>query len=290
MFDFSTPPEMAALSGADIAYRCSGSGPALLCLHGYPQTMYMWHKIADRLAQHFTVILADLRGYGDSSAPATDAQHSPYSKRAMAADMAELMAHLGHDSYAVIGHDRGGRVAHRMARDHADHITKLTVLDIAPTSQMYDATDMEFARAYYHWFFLIQPAPLPETLIEGAAESFLIHKLGHWGKTQDAHTPQAVSEYKRCFCRPQTIHASCEDYRAAAGIDLNHDAEDRHIPLSMPVQVLWGADGFVGHKFDPVAEWRKQAPSVQGHAVPGGHFLPEEAPEETLNAVLAFLA
>ena len=204
----------------------AGTGPPLLLLHGYPQTGYMWHKIAPALASQFSVVIPDLRGYGDSDKPETDANHSPYSKRAMAADMMALMTALGHDHFAVAGHDRGGRVAHRLARDNPDAVTHLAVLDIAPTEAMYGTTDKAFATAYYHWFFLIQPAPFPETLIGHDPEFFLHHKTGHWGRTKGAITDQAFAEYLRCFSNPATIHASCEDYRAAASIDLDHDAAD----------------------------------------------------------------
>ncbi len=267
----------------------AGTGPAILCLHGYPQTHYMWHKIAPLLAADFTVVLADLRGYGDSGKPQTDAHHSPYSKREMAADMAAVMSALGHQHFGVIGHDRGGRVAHRLARDYRDRISALAVLDIAPTLDMYEATDMQFAMSYYHWFFLTQPAPLPEQLIGANAAFFLEKKLGHWGKTKGAHTPEALAEYTRCFCQPETIHASCEDYRAAATIDLAHDRADRDQMLDMPVLALWGAQGFVGKKFDVLEIWGRYAHTVSGHSVSGGHFLPEEAPDQTYSALRDFL-
>jgi len=279
-----------AVGGTEIHVCHAGAGPAILCLHGYPQTHYMWHKIAPLLAADYSVVLADLRGYGDSDKPETDATHSPYSKRAMAADMAELMACLGHQHYGVIGHDRGGRVAHRLARDYREHVAALAVLDIAPTLDMYEASDMRFAMSYYHWFFLTQPAPLPEQLIGANAAFYLDKMLGHWGKTPDAHTPAAVAEYKRCFSQPQTIHATCEDYRAAASIDLEHDRADKNQMLDIPVLALWGEKGFVGKKFDVLAIWRKYAYDVSGHSVSGGHFLPEEAPEETLSALQHFLA
>lgn len=285
--DFSS--DIHHVNGIDIACRQAGSGPALLLLHGFPQTNYMWHKIAPTLARHFTVVAADLRGYGDSEKPPTDTAHTPYSKRAMGDDMVALMSALGHDSFAVAGHDRGGRVAHRMARDHADAVTRLAVLDIAPTASMYQQTDMRFATAYYHWFFLIQPAPLPERMIGADPEFYLRTKGAHWGRTEGAFTPPAFADYLRCFSNPDTIHAMCEDYRAAATIDLQHDAEDADTKLAMPVLALWGADGFVGSTYDVLAEWRACAHTVTGHAVPGGHYLPEEAPEETLAALLAFL-
>ena len=273
----------------DIAYRMAGNGPPLLLLHGFPQTNFMWHKIAPALAADFTVIAADLRGYGDSSKPPTDPDHSPYSKRAMAADMVALMASLGHASFAVAGHDRGGRVAHRMARDHPDVVTRLAVLDIAPTASMYGQTDMRFATAYYHWFFLIQPAPLPEKMIGADPEFYLRTKGAHWGRTEGAFTEAAFADYLRCFRQPETIHAMCEDYRAAATIDLQHDAADAGKKLVMPVLALWGASGFVGSAYDVLAEWRAVAQDVRGHAVPGGHYLPEEAPQETLAALQDFI-
>ncbi|MEX0502411.1 alpha/beta fold hydrolase [Alphaproteobacteria bacterium LSUCC0719] len=282
--------EARTIDDIRIAFRRAGDGPPLLLLHGYPQTNMMWHKIAPALAAHFTVIAADLRGYGDSSTPDSDAEHSPYSKRAMAADMVRLMGDLGHDRFMVAGHDRGGRVAHRMARDHADRVTRIAVLDIAPTAAMYSQTDMRFATAYYHWFFLIQPAPLPERMIGADPEFFLRSKCGQWGRTEGAITDEAFAEYLRCFQRPETIHAMCEDYRAAAGIDLIHDAVDADTPLAMPLLALWGIDGFVGTNYDVLAEWRQVAKDVSGHGVPGGHYLPEEAPDETLAALVTFFS
>ena len=274
----------------DVAYRMAGNGPPLLLLHGFPQTNFMWHKIAPALAADFTVIAADLRGYGDSSKPPTDSDHSPYSKRAMAADMVALMASLGHASFAVAGHDRGGRVAHRMARDHPDVVTRLAVLDIAPTASMYGQTDMRFATAYYHWFYLIQPAPLPERMIGADPEFYLRSKCGQWGRTKGAITDKAFADYLRCFRRPETVHAMCEDYRAAATIDLVHDAADADVRLTMPLLALWGVDGFVGTNYDVLAEWRNVAVDVSGHGVPGGHYLPEEAPDETVAALVHFFS
>ena len=275
-------------NGVGINYRRAGSGPPLLLLHGYPQTHYMWHKIAPTLARHFTVIAADLRGYGDSDKPESDTTHSPYSKRVMAADMATLMMQLGYQRFAVAGHDRGGRVAHRLARDYPDMVSRLAVLDIAPTAAMYEQTDMRFATAYYHWFFLIQPAPLPERMIGADPHFYLSQKSGQWGRTTGAMTDAAFAEYLRCFSKPETIHASCEDYRAAATIDLEHDAADAERKLTMPVLALWGAKGFVGSQYDVLEEWRQVAHDVTGHGVPGGHYLPEEAPDETVTALLNF--
>jgi len=273
-----------------IAFRHAGEGPPLLLLHGFPQTNMMWHRIAPTLAEHFTVIAADLRGYGDSSAPDSDGEHAPYSKRAMATDMAQLMTELGHDSFMVAGHDRGARVAHRLARDHADRVRRLAVLDIAPTAAMYGQTDMRFATAYYHWFFLIQPAPLPERMIGADPEFYLRSKCGQWGRTAGAITDEAFADYLRCFQRPDTLHAMCEDYRAAATIDLVHDAADADRKLAMPLLALWGVEGFVGTHYDVLAEWRQVARDVSGHGVPGGHYLPEEAPDETLAALVNFFS
>ena len=189
----------------NISYRIAGDGPPLLLLHGFPQTNMMWHKIAPALAEKYTVVAADLRGYGDSGHPASDAAHAPYSKRAMAADMAGLMRGLGHDSFMVAGHDRGGRVAHRLARDHGDCVSRIAVMDIAPTAAMYGQTDMRFATAYYHWFFLIQPAPLPEQMIGADPEFYLRSKCGQWGRTEGAITDEAFADYLRCFRRQETI-------------------------------------------------------------------------------------
>lgn len=274
----------------EIAYHTGGTGPALLLLHGYPQTKFMWHLVADRLAEKFTLVMADLRGYGDSGKPQTDAEHSPYSKRALAADMAQLMTALGHQSFAVMGHDRGGRVAHRLARDYAERVTRLAVLDIAPTANMYQTTDMKFAKAYYHWFFLIQPYPLPETLIGTNPEFYLRQKIGSWGKSGDVHTDEAMADYLRCFSNPATIHASCEDYRAAASIDLIHDEADKGRKLDIPLFAISGAASFVSARYDLVAEWQTSFTNVSAAQVPGGHFLPEESPDELLELVIPFFA
>ena len=266
--------------------------PPVLLLHGFPQTHVMWHRVAQRLAPHFQLVMPDLRGYGDADKPESGPDHAAYSKRAMAGDVAALMTQLGHTRYAVCGHDRGGRVAHRLALDHPQAVSRLCLLDIAPTLDMYGATDMDFARAYYHWFHLIQPAPLPEKMIGGCALDYLHAKLGGWGTGGLAHLePQALADYERCFCRPETIHAACEDYRAAASIDLDHDRASRKAGqrIACDLLVLWGARGVVQRLFDPIPLWQAQcAGQVTGEALPGGHFLPEELPNETAQALLDF--
>ena len=279
--------------GATIALACGGSGPPLVLLHGYPQTHAMWHRIAPALARRYTVVCADLRGYGDSSKPPTDASHAPYAKRAMAADMVAAMRALGHPRFRLVGHDRGGRVAHRLAVDHRDAVEKVAVLDIAPTLAMYEKTDRAFATAYYHWFFLIQPFDLPERMIGADPVAYLRTKIGGWGSGGTAFfDSRALAEYERCFSDPATIHATCEDYRAAASIDLEHDAADRAAGrrVRCPLLALWGERGVVHRLFDPLAEWRAVADDVRGRPLPCGHYLAEEAPDATLAELEAFLA
>jgi haloacetate dehalogenase len=279
--------ETIRTSGAEIHTLRAGSGPPLLLLHGYPQTHACWHKIAPRLAQKFTVVLTDLRGYGDSSKPEGGANHVNYSKRAMALDQVEVMRALGFDTFAVVGHDRGARVAWRMAVEHPRAVTKAVVLDIVPSP--YSRVTREFATQYFHWFFLIQPAPFPETLLGNNAEYYVRSRLQRAGAGTNAISPEALAEYVRCFKDPATIHATCEDYRAGASIDLEHAAEDGSKKVTCPLLVLWGERGSVG-RLEPVMEiWREKAVNVTGRALAAGHFLPEEVPEETLSALLGFL-
>jgi haloacetate dehalogenase len=282
-------PRRIRTSGTEINLVVGGAGPPLLLLHGYPQTHAMWHRIAPRLAQDFTVVCADLRGYGDSGKPVSEPDHRTYSKRAMAQDQVEVMQALGFTRFAVAGHDRGGRVAHRMARDHPERVERLAVLDISPTALMYGRSDKAFATAYYHWYFLIQPYDLPERLIGADPTYYLRKKVGGWGTVGLAiFDARALAEYERCFRDPATIHATCEDYRAAASIDLEHDAADGRKKMHCPLLVLWGEKGVVQRLFDPVADWKCVASEVHGKALPSGHYLAEEAPEPTYAELLAF--
>ncbi len=286
MFDTFTPFRITT-SGTEIAGIKGGSGPPLLLLHGYPQTHVMWHLIAPALAERFTVVAADLRGYGASGKPPTTPDHAPYSKREMARDMVEVMAALGFDRFDVVAHDRGARVTHRMALDWPEAVARAVILDIAPTREMYARTDDAFARAYWHWFFLIRPAPMPETLIGGDPEGFLMSKFRGLGPM--IFSDEALTAYVAAFT-PEVIHASCEDYRAAASIDIEHDNADGDRKVSQPMLILWGKDGVIERCFDPLALWRMRAEDVRGQALPGGHYLAEEYPAEVLEAVLEFLA
>ena len=277
--------------GCTIAGVLGGAGPPLLLLHGHPQTHAIWHRVAPLLAQHFSVAACDLRGYGDSSKPAGSADHANYSKRTMAADMLAVMRQLGFARFRVMAHDRGARVAHRLMADHPQAVERAVLLDIAPTLAMYEGTSEAFARAYWHWFFLIQPAPLPERLIGADPAAYLRDVMGRRSAGLAPFDPRALAEYARCLALPGTAHAICEDYRAAAGIDLEHERADRAAGrrIDTPLLALWGAQGVVQRCFDPLAEWRKLAGQVDGEALDCGHYIPEEAPRALLARALPFL-
>lgn len=275
-------------NGLSIRASTGGSGPPLLLLHGHPQTHVTWRKVAPVLAERFTVVAADLRGYGDSAKPAGGPNHIAYSKREMAKDQVRVMRALGFERFGVVGHDRGGRVAHRMALDHPRAVERLAVIDIAPTATMYARTDKAFATRYFWWFFLIQPEPLPERLIAGDPEFFLRTHIDGQNRTPGATGPEAFAEYLRCYLNPETRHAICEDYRAAATIDLDHDAADAGIRVQTPLLALWGAEGAVGQLYDVLDTWREKADQVEGRALPCGHTPQEELPGETAEALLAF--
>jgi len=277
------------LDAGDFPVRVGGDGPPVLLLHGHPQTHAMWHLVASRLAIRHTVVCADLRGYGDSPRPPSDHTHLAYSKRVMAADQAQIMAALGFERFALVGHDRGARVGHRLCLDHADRVTRFAALDIAPTLGMYEATDRDFAHTYWHWFFLTLP-DLPEGLIEANPEVYFRWMLGRAPDGLATFAPEALAEYLRCALLPGTVHAMCEDYRAAATIDLEHDRADLDRRIACPLLALWGARNRVWRRLDVLALWRERALDVRGEALATGHYLAEEAPEETASKLLAFLA
>jgi haloacetate dehalogenase len=277
-----------ATSGAEINLVTGGSGPPMLLLHGYPETHVMWRKVAPRLAEDFTLVIPDLRGYGDSSKPPSTPDHAAYSKRALAQDQVETMAALGHERFRVAGHDRGARVTHRLLRDHPRHIERAALLDIVPTLYRFETIDQKAATGSYHWFFLIQPAPFPERMIGAEVEFFLRQMLG-LSRTPGAHEPEVFAEYLRCFSNPETIRATCDEYRAGASIDLEHDRADRGRKLAMPLLVLWGERSGQGSGYDMLAVWREHADNVTGEAIAGGHFLPEEAPDDTYRALHRFM-
>lgn len=267
-----------------------GSGPPLLLLHGHPQTHLTWHKVAPALAKRFTVIATDLRGYGDSEKLPGDPEHRNYSKRAMAADQIAVMTALGFDRFDVVAHDRGARVAHRMALDHPDRVDRLVLLDIAPTATMYAQTNREFATRYFWWFFLIQPFDLPERMIAADPDHFLDRHLAGQIKIEGSLDPRVVAEYRRCYRDPATRHAICEDYRASASVDLDHDAADEGRRIEAPLLLLWGEYGTVGRLFDVEESWRTKARNVSGRALPCGHSPQEEIPGILLSELESFFS
>ena len=281
---FDLPIQTFTVNGLRIAARVQGDGPPLLLLHGHPQTHVIWHRLWPELTRSHTCIAADLRGYGDSDKPAASSDHAAYSKREMACDMAELMTALGFDRFDVLAHDRGARVAHRLGLDYAERVQRMMLLDIAPTLDMYDNTTRAFAQAYYHWFWLIQRAPMPETMIEHDPVFYVRSLMGGRPGGLALFAPEALAEYERCARLPGWATGVCEDYRAAATIDLEHDREgrDQGERLCMPLRVFWGERGAVGQNFDVLALWRSIGDDVAGRALPGAHYLAEEIPELVL--------
>ena len=273
----------------NIHYKIGGKGYPILMLHGYPQTHIMWRKVAPILSKDYTVVCSDLRGYGDSDKPSSDVIHRNYSKREMAKDQAELMELLGFKKYIVVGHDRGARVAHRMGLDYKDKIDKIVLMDIVPTNHVFETADMTLATRYYHWFFLIQKSPFPEKLIEKDPEFYLRSKLFMWGLNEQYMSEDVITEYLRCFSNPDTIRASCEDYRAGATIDMEDHNNDYDKKIECPLLILWGKKGTVEELYDPIEVWKKWGKNVHGFSLDCGHFIPEERPEETVDYIKKFL-
>lgn len=280
--------------GAEIFARIGGKGPPLFLLHGYPQTHVIWHRVAPQLASHFRLILCDLRGYGDSSIPETVADHATYSKRAMAQDIIDIADLLGLDRFLVCGHDRGGRVSYRLALDHASRVEKLITLDIVPTYEMWQRMTRDLAIKTFHWAFLAQPAPWPENMIGRDPVGWLDHKLALWGGSGDlsVFAAEALAHYRSFFSEPARLHATCEDYRAGAFYDFELDKADQRAGrrISCPTAVYWGEQGIPSKTAGPLEIWKGWCETVEGHAIPSGHFLPEEAPDETAKAILNFFS
>ncbi len=281
-------------SGTTINLVHGGQGPALLLLHGYPQTHAMWHKVAPTLAEHFTVVATDLRGYGDSGKPASDGDLSVYCKRTTAQDQVEVMSRLGFEAFHLVGHDRGARVGHRLALDHPDRVLTFTSLDVVASQAAFDAMDRDLAYSWFHWHLMRQPAPLPETLIGNSAKTYLDFLLDQWTAVEGAISEEAYREYLRCFSDRETVRATCMDYRSIK-LDLEHDEADRGHKLQCPMLALWAGNmpkrpGWqTGGRLQMLATWRERAEEVRGQAIDCGHFLPEEAPEETTQLLLEFL-
>lgn len=279
------------VDGMEIAFVTGGSGPAILLLHGYPQNRFMWSRVAPLLARDFTVVCADLRGYGDSAKPPAGPDCEAYSFRAMARDQVLLMERLGHSRFMVAGHDRGGRVGHRMVRDWPDRIAAFAALDLVPTWRMYHSITRDLARTYWQWYFLPQPAPHPERMIGADPDYYFEHCLGsNGGTTLDAFDPAVLAEYRRCWNNPAMIHASCNDYRAGIGIDLQHDEDDQGKILQCPVLALWAGQGIMQTLFDIGAEWRSVADNVTTGTIAGGHFFLDHQPEASAEALATFFA
>jgi haloacetate dehalogenase len=279
------------VSGTTISGRRGGAGPPVLLLHGFPETHLMWHRVAPELARHFTVVATDLRGFGDSGKPPSTPDHAPYSMRELARDQVEVMEALGHRDFSVVGHDRGARCGYRMALDRPDRVDRLAVLDIVPTAEAFDRADKEFSLGYWVWSFLAAPEPIPETLIAGAPDVFVGQLLDSWSAKPDAFPADVLAQYVEKFRDPATVHAICEEYRAAATLDHDHDRLDRERGrrIACPLLALWDPGGAVASWYDPLEIWRRWADDVSGAAVGAGHFLPEEAPDETRGWLLGFL-
>jgi haloacetate dehalogenase len=293
MFFCGFSEQTLEINGGAVRLRHDGEGPPLLLLHGNPQTHVMWHAVAPLLADRFTLVCPDLRGYGRSFKPPASADHAPYSKREMAGDMVAVMQKLGYDRFALAGHDRGGRVAHRLALDHAERVTHLAVLDIVPTLEHFERADMDFAMGYYHWFWFAQPHPFPENLISAAPEQWFRAHTTREPKGSDFFAPQALEDYLACVRNPEMIRGMCEDYRAAASIDLEHDRRSRETGerIQCPLLVLWGRAGKIGKWYDPTAIWRAYADGpLTASPVASGHYLAEEAPKAVAGALLEFLS
>jgi haloacetate dehalogenase len=293
-FDEFTPA-FIPVDETEIFVRHAGRGPALLLLHGFPQTHVMWRAVAPALTEEFTVVCADLRGYGESGKPPSTSDHAPYAKRAMARDMVQMMERLGFDCFSVAGHDRGGRVAYRLALDHPERVERLALFDIVPTMDAFDRADARFALAFWPWSLLAQPAPLPETLIAAAPEAIVDHALGQWGSDPAAFPADVREQYVDALRSPEAIHAICEEYRAAATLDRIHDEADRRAgrTITCPVLALWAEgsslDTWYADAGGPLGILRQWAPNVSGRAVRGGHFFPEQNPDDTIAALREFM-